>query len=124
MVGWIKRMWRQRTGPSSASRLRPEANMAMIEPQSRFRVPANVASESMGSELMIVHLGEGTTFRLNHTGKFVWELAGQRHCTKEMVECIRERYPTASNQLEHDVRAVLTELVRHRLLEPGVEQTA
>src|SRR5262245_15143267 len=47
---------------------------AASDAQARYCQDPDVATESVGQGMLLVHLGRGTTFRLNHTGRLVWDL--------------------------------------------------
>lgn len=90
----------------------------------RFRACSAVAAEALGQELVLVHLGRGSTFRLNRTGSQVWALACAGRTIGEIVTQLQARWPGAGGRLGADVSQVLAELVREELLQPIAEEAA
>ena len=88
----------------------------------RFRACPEVAAEALADELVLVHLGRGSTFRLNRTGKRVWELVREGRTAEEMAALLHNAWSVPSGRLEADVRRVLADLVREQLLEPIAEK--
>lgn len=96
----------------------------MFPAETRFRARLEVAAEALGEELVLVHLGRGSTFRLNRTGKRVWELIQAGRTAGEMVAELQAEWPLSACRLEADVSRVLADLVREQLLEPIAENAA
>jgi SAM-dependent methyltransferase len=91
---------------------------------SRFRCPEDVTAEAVGSELLLVHLAQGTTFRLNATGKAIWELAITGLSAAEVAERLQPRLGVPMPRLRQDAGALLEELVRNALLAREPEAVA
>lgn len=121
MFDTLKSIWRWlfRASSGSSEEIGPRFSVG-----TRFRVQAGVAAEALGEELVLVHLGRGGTFRLNRTGKRVWELAGAGRTVAEMVVEMQAQWGVSSQCLEADVGRVLADLVREHLLEPLTEDAA
>jgi hypothetical protein len=73
--------------------------------------------------MVLVHLGKGTTFRLNHTGKRVWELVKEGRSQAEIVTELQAAWSVPAAQLNLDVATLLHQLLRERLLQPAVEES-
>jgi len=87
----------------------------------RYRAHADVVTEPLGEGLILVHLRNGVTFRLNPTGRVVWELARQAQCPADIVQAMERDYEVSRSQLEVEVQGIMTQLVGHDLLEPTEE---
>jgi Coenzyme PQQ synthesis protein D (PqqD) len=83
----------------------------------RYRHNSGVVTEALGDGLVLVDLDRGTTFRLNRTGKVIWELLRQPRTRAELVGQMHGSWKVASQELERDVTALLTELLNNHLLE-------
>jgi hypothetical protein len=83
----------------------------------RYRPDPDVATEAVGDGMMLVHLGRGTTFRLNRTGKVVWELAKTGKSQAEIVSQLQATWDVPAARLDSDVVGILQSLVDARLLE-------
>jgi len=67
--------------------------------------------------MLLVQLTHGTSFRLNGTGRVIWELAITSLTTGEIVEQLKTRFEEIPIlNLERDVTALLAELTRYGLL--------
>lgn len=93
-----------------------------ISPPSRYFHDPDVATESVGDGMVLVHLGRGTTFRLNHTGRLVWELIGAGRTQAEIVAHIEAAWGVAAAQLNSDVASLLQQLLQAKLLQPNVKE--
>jgi hypothetical protein len=83
----------------------------------RYQADPDVAAECVGDGMILVHLGRGTTFRLNHTGKLVWELAKLGRTQTEIVAEMQAAWDVPRERLNSDVALVLQELLHEQLLE-------
>jgi len=87
----------------------------------RRRPHPDAVAEAFEGELLLLHLGHGTTFRLNRTGKVIWQLAGDG-LTEEQITCrVQARFAVLPEQARHDVAALLNGLEQHHLLERVAE---
>jgi hypothetical protein len=84
----------------------------------RYQSDRDVAAQSLADGMILVHLVRGTTFRLNHTGKLVWELAKIGRTQAEIVTQMQANWDVPVGRLNSDVGAVLQRLVDAGLLEP------
>jgi hypothetical protein len=80
--------------------------------------PSDIVAEAVGAELILLDLDQGSAFRLNATGKVVWQLARQARTGAEIARQLAVTFAAPPDQVERDVDRVLGELVRHRLLAP------
>lgn len=68
-------------------------------------------------DLVLLTLDRGNAFRLNGSGKLVWELAGQGRGRQDIVERMTITFAAARADIERDVDRLLAELVDNHLLE-------
>jgi hypothetical protein len=74
--------------------------------------------EALGDDLLLVQLGEGTTFRLNQTGRFVWELAGAGLTMEQISQRLASHFAIPLQQATQDASLLLDDLLKSHLLEP------
>ena len=87
----------------------------------RYRPHPDVATEAVEEELLLVQLAQGTAFRLNRTGKAIWEMAVTGLSAREIAEQLHTSLSVSSEQLTRDASALLEELSGSALLEPQSE---
>jgi hypothetical protein len=87
----------------------------------RYQSDPDAAAECVADGMILVHLVRGTTFRLNHTGKVVWELAKIGRTQAEIVAQMQATWDVPAARLNSDVSAILQALVEARLLEQREE---
>jgi hypothetical protein len=92
------------------------ASRDAIDP--RYAVAAGVASEPVGEELLLVHLGRGGAFQLNRTARTIWQLAGDGFSAAQIAERLSAAHGVSLPEMQRDSAQLLVELVRHALLEP------
>jgi hypothetical protein len=83
----------------------------------RYRCHPDAVTECVGSDLLLVQLARGTTFRLNHSGRAIWELAVSGCTMGEIADQLHERYGLPTEQFLQDSHALLEELTQCGLLE-------
>jgi hypothetical protein len=104
----------ERTGPGAVEVTRTGSPSRERHP--RYRPHADVAVEVVGTELLLVQLARGTTFRLNDTGRAVWDLAVTGLTAAEIAERLSLRLGAAPERLRHDTSQILEELEQSGLL--------
>jgi ubiquinone/menaquinone biosynthesis C-methylase UbiE len=85
--------------------------------EQRYRSHDQIAARAVGSELLLVHLEQGTTFQLNGTGKAIWDLAIGGLTAGEIAERLRTTCGVSIEQLTEDAEMLLQELAQNALLE-------
>jgi hypothetical protein len=93
-------------------------------PSGRFRARPEVVSEAITEGLVLLDMDQGTTFRLNPTGKRVWELVGQGYNRDEIVATMSREFAGASGRVAADVDHFMVELLANRLIEPQPENAS
>jgi hypothetical protein len=85
---------------------------------SRFTVPQDVHVRRFHEELVLLDLARGEYFTLDEVGARVWEGLDQGKSVAEVVAALVLDYDTDVLRLEHDVVALVDELLgRHLLVE-------
>lgn len=84
--------------------------------EARFLRHPDAAAEVAGEELLLVHLGEGSTFRLNRTGRLIWAALLDGASPRELAVRIAPQLGTTPVVLEADARALVRELLAAHLL--------
>ncbi len=92
--------------------------------EQRYRPSADVATEAVADGLLLVQLVEGATYRLNGTGRAIWELAAAGCTTEEIAQRLQARFAVAPERLAADAAALLAELTRSALLKLSDEHRA
>lgn len=83
----------------------------------RFSRSEDVATEAVQDEMLLVQLANGAAFRLNRTGRAVWELLGTGGGAVEIAERLSGTLGAPRDRLERDVTSFLEELAANQLLE-------
>jgi len=71
----------------------------------------------LSGELAILNLKTGVYFGLNAVGARIWSLVNGSRSVREIRDVILEEYAVDVSQCERDLVRLLTELVRHNLIE-------
>ncbi len=85
------------------------------------RATAGVVAEPVGASLVLLNLEHGWAFRLNATGKRVWEMANQGRTPEQIAADFTTAYGLDRERARGDVAAVLNQLLRDRLIAPWRE---
>ncbi len=87
----------------------------------------DIVAREIEGELIIVPLVAGIgdledeLFTMNETGKAIWDRLDGNTTLSEIVDALAEDYDASPGEIERDVRGLVDELVRRRML---VEATA
>jgi Coenzyme PQQ synthesis protein D (PqqD) len=80
---------------------------------------AQVISEIVDGEAVMINLTTGNYYSLNESGSAVWALIESGAGTEEIVGRLAARYEAAENELEEAVTRLLEELRHEELVVPG-----
>src|SRR6516162_9093729 len=72
----------------------------------RYRCLPNIVAEPVGELLILIDMDQGTAFRLNSSGKLVWELVQKEKSTAEIVEQMSGMFRVSREKLASDVALV------------------
>jgi hypothetical protein len=87
------------------------ANDATLAPNAQ-----EVAGEVIDREAIVINLSTGIYYSMDGVGAAIWALV-EEHCTLEqIVASVVAAYDVDADRAENDVRAVVEELVRERLV--------
>ncbi len=86
-----------------------------------LRPHTDAIAEPLDESLLLVHLGHGTTFRMNRTARLIWELVGAGLTREEVTLEMQTRFSLSPEQARHDVGCLLAALLRYQLMEPVPE---
>ena len=100
--------------PRAAERAAP-ANVAGL---GCFAPDPAVTAKTLGDQLVLVQLRTGATFRLNQTGRLIWELACAGKSRADIVQRLAAAFPTVADRLPVDADRLLQELLQYQLLQP------
>lgn len=84
----------------------------------RYRPLAGVVAEPLGKDLVVLDLARGTAFRLNATGRQIYDWALQQRTPAEMVGELAAGHGIDRDRARGDVSGLLFQLVQARLLAP------
>lgn len=127
MIRFMQRVWRRfhcEPDPVAADVAAGATVCSAVTKTTRFRRPPFIEVRERGPEMFVVHLVDGAVFRLNNTGKMVWEQATAHRCVGDIVHCIAHTWSLAPESVETDVRQLLNALLQHSLLELDIESAA
>lgn len=87
----------------------------------RYVADPAVVAEVVDDQLILVQIRTGATFRLNQTGKTIWQLASTGTAEPDIVERLAAEFPIAQARLIEDTNLLLAALLRNQLLRPVTE---
>lgn len=102
---------------SAMSPMRKPTVVTQADNGRRYRRHQDVATEVAGSELLLVHLAQGAAFRLNPTGRAIWELATEGLTAVEIGRRLQAAMGGSPEQIQQDTGTLIEELEQHGLLE-------
>lgn len=83
---------------------------------SKFTIPPQVISRTVGEETVILELESGTYFELDPVGARVWELMGEGRTFGQLCDIVMQEYEVSRERLEEDVTALVQQLADRRLV--------
>jgi SAM-dependent methyltransferase len=86
----------------------------------RFRRPESVAAKEVEGDLLLVHLDRGGAFRLNGTGRAIFDLAANGVALGEIARRVASERQVDPMRVESEARALVDQLAHEGLLEPVV----
>jgi hypothetical protein len=78
-----------------------------------------VLAESTARTTVLLAVDSGTYYELNDVGSYVWGVCDGTRTLAEIVALVVEEYDAPPEAAEADVRALVDELARERLLVSG-----
>jgi hypothetical protein len=89
-----------------------------------LRPHPDVVARILGEEVFLVHLSRGTVFRLNQTGKMVWDQLAAARSPAEIIEYMHTYYGISADRLSPDLHVILGDMLRNGLIEKCAETTS
>ncbi len=80
------------------------------------RIATDVIFEVLEGEAVLLHVGDGTYYRLNRTGTRVWQLLEQGTSRDQIVRTIAAEFDAPETAIAGDVKALLQDLEQHGLI--------
>jgi hypothetical protein len=90
---------------------------------SSLRVGDDVVFRELDGEGVILNLASGLYFGLDETGTRMWRLIEQHGQLQSVLTALCDEYEAATDNIERDLIALVTELTEKGLLEPRVNPT-
>ena len=81
-----------------------------------FRIPDTVLSQELAGDTVLLHLDTGTYFGLDPLGTRVWRLLQSGRRLPDIRETLLKDYDVAPARLDADLRALMTQLRKNRLV--------
>lgn len=85
-------------------------------PGTCVRVPEHVLMRSLGDEMVMLNLNAESYYGLNEVGARVMQLAETGATLEQITEQLLSEFEVGCEQLEHDVRTVVADLIAAGLL--------
>ena len=83
---------------------------------SKFTIPPQVISRTVGEETVILELESGTYFGLDPVGARMWELMGEGRTFGQLCDIVMQEYEVSRERLEEDVTTLVQQLADRRLV--------
>ena len=96
--------------------------MTEIRMEAAYIPSEDVVAREIEGELIIVPLAAGVgdledeLYTLNETGKALWARLDGKRTLREIARGLAEEYEAPPGEIEEDVRGLVAELVRRRML--------
>src|SRR5581483_10943007 len=86
-----------------------------------FRPDPDVVARPAGDELFLVHLTRGHVFRLNRTGKAVWDFLASSPTADQLVASVSAAFSQSPQRVAPDVIELLRQMLDQSLVEAAPE---
>jgi hypothetical protein len=85
---------------------------------SRFEVSGYVVHCELAGEAVLLDTQAGLYFGLDEIGTTIWSMVSSGRTEAEICDCIAAEYEVGRARLESDVRRLLADLSKRRLIVP------
>ena len=75
--------------------------------------------ERLDGEVTVYHPTLTTAIYLNETGALIWELCDGGRTISDIIKMLSQQYPDSGDQIETDVKDLITQLIEHNIAELG-----
>jgi hypothetical protein len=89
----------------------------VIDQTDKPRQRQGVLAQQAEDELVLLDVEAGTYFALNEVGARVWELCSGGRTMAQILDVISSEFDAPADVIERDVRGLLEDLGRDRLVE-------
>jgi Coenzyme PQQ synthesis protein D (PqqD) len=96
----------------------------MASPDERLTQRSGIETRPYAKGALLVDMDTGRCYRLNHVGAEIWSLLRRPLVIAEVCAEVAQQYEHAPQQIEGDVRSLVADLVKERLLIPAPAETA
>ena len=83
----------------------------------RFVKPGDVLVQELAGEAVLLHLGRGYYFGLNHVGTALWKKLMNGVPVRQAYEHLLDEFDVTPERLQQDVTALVQDLLSHGLLQ-------
>ena len=80
------------------------------------RICAEVVSQHVGDELIILNLQTGIYWGLNETGAAIWDQIAHHGDVRKSIRALRGRYDASEEQLTKAVEGLIAQLMKEGLV--------
>lgn len=85
----------------------------------RWLISDQAVANSVGEEMVVLHLGNGTYFGLDPVGSLLWETLAKGELPSAACDLILDRYEIDRETVENDLRRFMEELAQGDLIVPA-----
>ena len=85
----------------------------------RWLIGDQAIANTVGDEMVVLHLGNGTYFGLDPIGSLLWETLTKGEPPSAACDLILDRYEVDRETVEHDLRQFMDELAKGDLIVPA-----
>jgi hypothetical protein len=96
----------------------------MASPDERLTQRSGIETRPYAKGALLVDMDTGRCYRLNHVGAEIWSLLQRPLVVEDVCAAVARKYPSGTQQIEGDVRTLVAELVKERLLISAPPETA
>ena len=85
----------------------------------RWKISDQAIANSVGDEMVVLHLANGTYYGLDPVGAILWEALSRDELPNQACEAILARFDVERARVEADLRQFLGELAENGLVAPA-----
>jgi predicted Rdx family selenoprotein len=85
----------------------------------RWQISDQAIANTVGDEMVVLHLANGTYFGLDPVGTLLWETLAKGELPSAACDRILDRYDVDRETAENDLRAFMEELAQGELIAPA-----
>jgi hypothetical protein len=85
----------------------------------RWLISDQAIANTVGDEMVVLHLANGTYFGLDPVGSLLWEALTKGELPSAACEAILDRYEVDRETAENDLRQFMEELAKGDLIVPA-----